>query len=301
MNDRFFSLLAFVHIGVPLAALAATWIHFARLAHVRAWPPAALAVPAVGALGVLALAYPAASLGPARALAEPAVLAVDWFFFFPHTLAGAISPEGLWAVLAAAAAVLVALPWAPGGRRAAPVVVDLANCNGCARCAADCPFGAVVMVPRSDARTHPREARVLPDLCAACGICAGACPSATPFRRRTPLASGIDLPWRTVQDVRADLDRALAQRRPIVFACHRDAAPGAIGVECAAMVPPSFIEYALRAGAADVTIAACREGDCEFRVGDRWMQERIARARQPALRSTVPRERIHVIPARNRE
>ncbi|MNC90254.1 hypothetical protein D3C83_63310 [compost metagenome] len=43
MSDRFFSLVVFVHIGVPLLALGATWAHLQRLSHVRAWPPAALA------------------------------------------------------------------------------------------------------------------------------------------------------------------------------------------------------------------------------------------------------------------
>ena len=297
VNDRFFSLAVFVHIGVPLAALALTWAHLARLSHVRAWPPGVLGVPAVAALVALAYALPAASLGPAAALVEPQAIAIDWFFHFPHAIAGAITPGGLWIAVGLATLVLAGLPWLPGGRRAAPVVVDLGNCNGCARCAADCPFGAVVMVPRSDGRAHPREAFVLSDQCAACGICAGACPSATPFRRRTPVASGIDLPWRTVATLRAELDRALAAKGPVVFACRPGglAPAGAIGVECAAMVPPSFIEYALRAGAPEVVIAACRQGDCEYRVGERWTRERIARERQPALRSVVPRERVRVI------
>lgn len=301
MSDRFFSLAIFVHIGVPLVALAVTWAHFLRLSHVRAWPPAALGVPAVASLAVLAIAYPAASLGLADPLAAPATLAIDWFYFFPHALAAAITPAGLTLATGAAAVALGVMPWIGRGARRPAAVVDLANCNGCARCAADCPFGAVVMAPRSDGRAHPREARVDPDLCAACGICVGACPSATPFQRRAPLASGIDLPDRTVADLRAELDRALAadSSPTIVFACApaiRDASapPGTIRVECIAQVPPAFIEYALRAGARQVVLAGCPEDDCEHRLGDRWTRERIARVRAPALRRTVRSDRIHI-------
>jgi coenzyme F420-reducing hydrogenase delta subunit len=58
------------------------------------------------------------------------------------------------------------------------------------------------------------------------------------------------------------------------------------------MVPPSFVQYALRRGAARVVFATCSEGDCEHRLGDRWLRERLAGARQPALRASVPRTQV---------
>jgi len=298
MNDRFFSLAVFMHIGLPLLALGATWAHFLRLAHVRAWPPAQVGVPATVAIALMALVFPAVSLGPANALSVPAALSIDWFYLFPHALLAPLSAEGLWVALFAAAAVLGAMPWMGRRARPAPAVMDLDHYNGCARCAADCPFGAVVMIPRTDGRHHPRQAHVLPDLCASCGICSGACPSSTPFRRRVPLASGIDLPQRTVATLRAELDRVLeGDTSPlVVFACTPGGlADGAIPVECAAMVPPAFVQYALRHGARGVVIAGCREGDCEHRLGDRWIGERFAGARAPALRESVPRDRVRVV------
>ena len=303
-NDRFFSLAIFLHIGVPLMTLAATWAHFLRLAHVRAWPPRALGAGAIASLAVLSLAVTPASLGPADTLAAPADVAIDWFYLFPHAIADWVTPAGLSVAAFAAAAAAIAMPWMGAARRPAPAVVDLANCNGCSRCAADCPFGAVVMVARSDARPHPREARVLPDLCAACGICTGACPSSTPFRRRARLASGIDLPQLTVEALRERLDHVLDTRKHpvIVFTCTPSGAPiresprvAEIAAECTAMIPPAFVEYALRAGAAGVVVAGCRTGDCEFRLGDRWSAQRIARARAPFLRLTVDRERLRIV------
>lgn len=302
VNDRFFSLAVFLHLGVPLLALAATWVHVARLSHVRAWPPRAMTLGTLTTLAVLALAHPAQSLGRVEALAVPAAVAIDWFYFFPHVLAAAITPEGLWLACALAAIALVVLPWTGRAALGRAAAVDLAHCNGCARCAADCPFGAVVMVPRTDGRHHALEAQVTPALCAACGICVGACPSSNPLRRARPLASGIDLPDRPLEALRAALDSGLDGTPLVVFAC----APGRLEppdgrqdlawlrVECAAMVPPSFIDYALRRGARGVLLAGCRECDCEYRLGDRWSVARMLGTRAPVLRERVPRGRVRL-------
>jgi coenzyme F420-reducing hydrogenase delta subunit len=63
---------------------------------------------------------------------------------------------------------------------------------------------------------------------------------------------------------------------------------------CAGQLPPSFVEYALRAGADGVLISGCREGDCAFRLGNRWTAERLRAQRAPRLRSAVPAERVRV-------
>ena len=145
---------------------------------------------------------------------------------------------------------------------------------------------------------------MLPALCAGCGICAGSCPSSTPFRRAPILASGIELPDLPMDDLRRALDAAVGhgERTVIVFACspgrsaaaRDDARAARIDVECAAMVPPAFVEYALRAGAAGVVIAGCRQGDCEYRLGDAWTDARVAGLRAPVLRSVVPRDRVRL-------
>jgi coenzyme F420-reducing hydrogenase delta subunit/Pyruvate/2-oxoacid:ferredoxin oxidoreductase delta subunit len=194
------------------------------------------------------------------------------------------------------------MPWLAPRKTPPAAEVRLGACNGCARCVADCPFGAVVMVPRTDGRDHPFQAQVIASQCAACGICAGACPSSTPFRRDAAVVTGIDLPQHPVTAMREELEDVLAkaagQPTLVVFACRGAAAAPApagtavIAVECAAMVPPSFIEYALRGGASGVAIAGCREGDCEFRFGDLLTQQRWEAAREPTLRPSVPRENV---------
>lgn len=293
MNDRFFSLAIFLHIGVALLALAAMWAHVARIARVRAWPPRTLVVGTLGALAALALLHPAASLGRADAFTIPAALSIDWFFLFPHAAMPALSPEGLWLVVAAVVLPALAAPWMDRARPAA-AVVNLAQCNGCARCADDCPFGAIDMAPRSDGRRFTREAHVDAALCAGCGICVGACPTATPLRRADAFAAGIELPSPSIADLQREIDRAVeTPARTVVFACavgpqramHRAAA--VITVPCVGMIPPSFAEYAWRRGAAHVVVEGCREDDCEYRLGDRCTRERFARAGWARVRALV--------------
>ena len=169
------------------------------------------------------------------------------------------------------------------------------------------------MRPRTDGKHLPREAVVDPDLCAGCGICAGACPSSTPFRSVTALATGIDMPQAPIDAVRVELEAALARLALppsgtpaiVVFGCQGEGGDGAlariadertaaIALLCAAQLPPSFVEYALRAGADGVLVTGCRDGDCTYRLGNRWLEERLAGRREPHLRAAVPRDRVRV-------
>lgn len=304
--DRLFTLFIFLHIGLPLALLAGMWIHVQRVSRPGTQPARALAAGLLAALTALALAFPVRSHAPADLERVPARLELDWFFLFPHPLMYATSPGALWALAAAVLALLAALPWLQRAPRLPPAEVSPAECNGCARCAADCPYSAIVLVPHSRKARAPRMARVQPALCAGCGICAGACPSSTPFRAGETFASGIDMPGRRVADLRGELERALAQAtgapRIVVFGCDHGPgvaqlrAPGTVALSliCSGMLPPSFIEYALRSGADGVMVAGCAGGGCEYRFGPRWLEARLAGTREPHLRPSVPRERLRV-------
>mgnify|MGYP001787512488 CR=1 FL=1 len=58
-------------------------------------------------------------------------------------------------------------------------------------------------------------------------------------------------------------------------------------------MPPAFIDYVLRKDLADgVLITGCCEGDCNYRLGNTWMDQRFSGDRMPVLRTRVPRERV---------
>ncbi len=308
VNDRFFTLAIFLHIGVPLFLLLGAWVHVQRIGLPEVSPPRRLTAGTLLALLALSLAQPVLSHAPADLATVPGELRFDWFYLGLLPAANGWPAPAVWALALAATLLLAALPWLRLRRPAAEPVarVDLANCNGCGRCALDCPYNAIVMGPRSDGRRGARQPLVLADLCASCGICAGACPSSTPFRSAEELVTGIDMPQLTIGEARermgAALDRLSGEAKVLVFGCDCAGDVGrlerpevaAVSLMCTGMLPPSFVEYALRGGADGVLVTGCREADCAFRLGNRLTEQRFRGAREPHLRVNVPRERLRV-------
>lgn len=277
--DRLFSLFVFLHIGLPLALLAGMWVHVQRLGRPETLPPARLSFLWLFLLLALALLRPAASQPQWDSSRAPVGVAVDWFYQFIHPLMYATSPSALWVSVAAFFAVLLAL-----SSRKEPLVaakVDPHNCNGCGRCVADCPYDAV--------RLEAAKAAVTTDRCAACGLCAGACPSSTPFRSIQSLASGIELPDLSMQHLKEQLQAQLAPSGEILFRCEKQPGGAGIALRCLGMLPPAFVDYALRKGAARVRALGCEA--CAYRLGMTLCDERFARLREPRLRLTVRAER----------
>lgn len=310
LDDRFFSLMVFLHIFVPLFLLFILWIHLQRVTKPTINPPRLLAGGTLLMLLVLSLLKPAESQAPADLATVPAAVGLDWFYLPGYPLVDIWSRGGVWALVVFASLMFMVLPWLPPLRRAkTPVaVVDLDNCNGCARCADDCPYNAIEMKGRTDGAAFDREAVVDPDLCVACGICAGACPTSMPFRRASALIPGIDLPglpMRTLRDrIEAESGQIDGKSRVMLFGCdhgydvNRLAASNvaAVRLPCTGMLPPAFIDFVLSRGLADgVMLTGCSEGECHNRFGVRWTRDRLARKRDPYLRQRVPAERLETV------
>lgn len=304
VSDRLFSLFVFVHLGIALLLVFALWFHIQRITRAAVFPPRALAFSTLALLLAISLVMPVANQGPADLTRAPALLSMDWILLFVHPLMYATSAGFTWTLVLGAFCALLVLPFLPAPARPRVAVVDPANCNGCRRCFADCPYAAITMVPPPPGHPGRELAAVDADLCASCGICAGACPASTAFRSTADLVTGIDMPQLPIAALRTHLRRGLdAPRSPppiIVFGCAHSAdvsglaAPDVLTLPliCTGQLPPSFIEYALRGGARGVLVASCRDGGCAFRLGARWTAERLAGAREPRLRSSVPRDRV---------
>lgn len=304
LSSRFFSLLVFLHIAVPLILLLGMWIHIQRISRPKVNPPRLLAALILAALLAVSLWKPALSQGPADLTRVPVELGLDWLFLPLYPLAETWGEWNLWGLLVGVSVMLAAMPWLPPFRRAPAAEVDLPNCNGCNRCVEDCPYEAIRLVPRTDGEPFPHQAEVSADLCVSCGICMGSCPSSTPFRRVQDLKTGIDLPGQPLSEVRESVIAAAAElkgeHRVMVLACEHGAGGADIGgvvtFPCVAMVPPSLIDFALSKNLADgIVVAGCSESACYNRLGVEWTKQRFAGARDPYLRKRVPRDRLATI------
>ncbi|MCC6888329.1 MAG: cytochrome b N-terminal domain-containing protein [Hyphomicrobiales bacterium] len=303
LTSRFFTLMVFMHIAVPLFLLFAMWIHILRISRPKVNPPRLLAGLSLVALIAVSLWKPALSQGPVDMAKAPVEVGLDWFYLPLYPLTDLWGRGEVWALLAVFSVMMGLMPWLPPLRRARAAAVDLDHCNGCARCAEDCPYEAIRMVRRTDTLPFPRQAEVNPSLCVSCGICVGACPSSTPFRRSEELRTGIDLPDYPLRVLRERVTETAAslQQAPriMVLACERGGAAhrdGVVPMPCVAMAPPSLIDFILARDLADgVVIAGCAESACYQRLGIAWTKQRLARLRDPYLRARVPRERIAMI------
>jgi quinol-cytochrome oxidoreductase complex cytochrome b subunit/coenzyme F420-reducing hydrogenase delta subunit len=299
VSDRLFSLFVFVHLGVPLLLVFASWFHIQGISRAEVFPPRALTIGSLLALLALAMALPVRSQGPADLAMMPGALTFDWLLLFIHPLTDSTSAAFVWVVFLAAIGGLFALPFVRTAKAQPVAHVDPAHCNGCRRCLEDCPYGAITMVPHPNGRPGVQLAQVAAERCASCAICVGACPSSTPFRSAQQLLTGIDMPQWPIDALRRRLRQGLAsmktQRRFVVFGCDRGAQAAALtspdvlalSLPCTGMLPPSFVEYALRDGADGVLVSGCREGGCEFRLGQRWTGQRLRGEREPHLRGSV--------------
>ncbi len=306
LSDRFFSLLVFLHIGIPLALLLGMFIHLKRISNARSNPAKGLAAGTTLAMLVLSLWRPAVSQAPANLDMTVGQVGLDWIFLNPYPLLDLWGPAAMWAILVFFSCVLTVLPWLPSKRRRQTevAVVDPENCNGCGWCLADCPYEAVQMKPH-DFKTGHMQSVVDPDLCISCGICAGACPSSSPFRHVDELSTGISIPGLHIKELlfltEAKLKNVRGGSRLMIYSCDHasDVAElesdsvAAISMPCSALVPPAFVDYVLRRDLADgVLIGGCCEGDCYYRLGNTWMKQRFSAGRMPILRTRVPRERV---------
>ncbi len=119
VNDRLFSLLSFIHIGLPLAVLAVLWVHTQRVPQARTAPPLPIAATLTAALIVLSLVKPALSQPRADLTAAVTAIGYDWFYLPLYALIYRWTPGEVWLLVALAGALMLALPWLPPKRKAA--------------------------------------------------------------------------------------------------------------------------------------------------------------------------------------
>ena len=116
ITDRFFTLLQFLHIGIPLAVLAVLWVHTQRVPRAKTLPPRTIMVASTVMLVVLSLLKPALSQGKADLLAYPQSLELDWFYLAVYPLIYSWSPMALWAAVGGMTLLFLLAPWLPPKR-----------------------------------------------------------------------------------------------------------------------------------------------------------------------------------------
>ena len=117
VSDRLFSLLSFVHIGLPLALLAVLWVHTQRVPRATTHPPRQLMAGVLLMLVVLSLFKPALSQPPAELATLAPAIEFDWFYLPAYALLYKWDAARVWMLVGGATFVFALLPWLPPRRR----------------------------------------------------------------------------------------------------------------------------------------------------------------------------------------
>ncbi|MEI6737457.1 MAG: cytochrome b N-terminal domain-containing protein [Pseudomonadota bacterium] len=113
VSDRLFSLLSFIHIGLPLTLLAVLWIHTQRIPGAKTNPPRELMLGILAMMTVLAIIKPALSQAPADMATMPIMVDFDWFYLPTYALIDSVGPIKTWLLTISATLLLLTLPWLP--------------------------------------------------------------------------------------------------------------------------------------------------------------------------------------------
>lgn len=300
LSGMLFFLLHFLHSALPFAMLILIGMHIMRCSRPVLKTPKAITMAVIVMLLIVSVIKPATSAEPADLTRLPINIPFDWFFFFIYPVKSNLPKPIFWAIITGVTMILFIMPWIKR-HRLPPAQVVLENCTGCDQCNKDCPYGAIRLQPRTDRLAYKMEAVIMPERCAACGICVGACDF-----------NAVNLPGMNDIQIKEDIIHLLSgiqetAKRPkiLLLVCEQSIRFHAIAdiikrminvkvisLPCIGMVQPAMIETGFNAGADGVFISGCVMGDCHYRKGNVWLQERLRDKRPPLLNKRVDRRRI---------
>ncbi len=120
VGSRLFTLLAFMHIGVPLIVVVIMWVHVQRVPRAHINPPRPIAIAITLMFVALALVKPILSQGgEADMSVVPTNIEFDWFQLPVLALVYVFDPLYLWLGVMGFTGLLALTPWLPPKRRGA--------------------------------------------------------------------------------------------------------------------------------------------------------------------------------------
>ncbi|MBI5327893.1 MAG: hydrogenase iron-sulfur subunit [Deltaproteobacteria bacterium] len=306
ITNFFFFVALFIHIMVPVLLFIALWIHVVRISKPVINPPKVIAAIIVCIIMALAVIKPAASLQPANTNKLISIIGLDWFYLFIYPVLNGMPAWLSWVMMSAVTLTVTIVPWLIRSKKQAQAEIIKSACTGCSQCFEDCPYEAIHMTPRTDGRPYDMEAFVISKRCASCGICVGSCSfNAVNFPDKTEkdivqeikhITAGMSggkephilgIVCSSSTDIRKIIDPATSAIKEIPTA-------KIITIPCAGMIQPSWIELSLNSGANGVFICGCQIGDCHYRLGNTWLEDRLMGKRLPILRQNIDRSLLRV-------
>ncbi len=309
VTNLFFFVILFLHIVIPVLLFLGIWIHYFRISRPVINPYRWVSVVIVFVLLIISVLKPVSSAPAADLHKIISSVPIDWFFLFLYPIMAVIPSWASLITITFFSALFISVPWitklgvskAKLSQEKAEVVTK--DCVGCTLCYMDCPYEAVYMKSKGDKPL----AEVVKSRCVSCGICIGSCSF-----------NAINMGQWTDKGVKENISRLLSPSSPpsllksgaeklpniLGFVCEKSVrvsellehgtntlkiSPNVeiITFPCIGIIHPSIIEYSLDSGADGIIICGCKIGDCNYREGNIWLQERLRGEREPSLKSEI--------------
>lgn len=298
VTGMFFFIALLVHLFVPVFLFFLLWVHVMRLSKPILTPPKNMAYMIAGFILLLSIVKPVVNLMPANSRKIIAITGIDWFYLFIFPVINSIPVWLTWVSIVVSLALLAAIPWLKKTKRASSAVIVQDKCTGCSQCFNDCPYDAIHIRPRTDGKPFELEAIVMSERCAGCGICVGSCSF-----------DGVILPDKTAANVLEEIKRVLGEiknsKRPAILGLGCSYSVDIKGTDleenvryiklpCVGMIHRSWIEHAFSSGADGMFVLGCQMNNCQYRFGNKWIDERFAYERSPRLNRGVDKSKIKV-------
>lgn len=293
-------LILVVHVVLFLIVAGFFWLHIRHLQYPRWLPELPWMTGATAVLLIIAIVFPLGLLSPFDFNHEAGRVLLDPIYLYYLPLVGTGWDTALWIFMWLTTFIVAILPWTRRRNKDEQPTVTIHNdqCTGCTKCARDCPYSAITMIPRQDDSGYQLLAVVDAAKCVGCGICIGSCDDFYAIQL------GEQQPDATRQRMDTQMQHAQANHPDkeikVVFTCQRHAAHGAkpylphtlqgeliveiIDLPCSGAVQPSLLPYALAQGAVEVEVVGCPPYDCMYRMGNMLEEQRVTNERVPRLR-----------------
>jgi quinol-cytochrome oxidoreductase complex cytochrome b subunit len=293
INTLLFFLIFFFHMLMPLAIIFGLWLHINRLNRSNWITNKSLSIIIIVSLIVISLIKPALSVESAKMQIIPKEFTMDYWYLLPLWFTDRLNGGVLWFITLILSMIIFSFPWIFYKQKFQPSIVNEERCQNCQQCFIDCPYNAILMIPREG---REPTARVNPKLCVSCGICNGSC---------LPISVGI--PYYSVLEKRRQYQKwkleAKNQNKPfyIAFICANsilndidfDPDTGSSNKEilkdfyvtsapCVGWVHTRTLELLLTDEGSGAIIIGCPQ--CSYREGTNWLEERLFKDREPFLR-----------------
>lgn len=302
IQSSFFFMNLFLHVAIPLGMILGLWIHTSRLARSKWFPENRVSISVVVALVILSIILPAPIAGMPNLFKIDGVEPTDWFFNFWMLLDGKLPPFLILSLILLFFLILASMPlWLRPFPIPGKSVHNHKKCEGCKQCAMDCPYDAILMVPRTEGVGSELVARVNEDLCVSCGICSGSCSQFA----IGPVEKSSIAQLEAVKALRNTHSKE--KGRVVILSCEQNFRPDAliswagekgVGVDtlffpCSGNIHPAVVQ-ALLLSYKGVFAITCAPDDCRNREGNWIFEERIRKGRSPSHPEKMPLEKIFI-------